>query len=258
MQKHWNLRLSSQPLFAYFFSAQIWTRLTSVSVVFSRPLRELNSSLPWKLWPPVNRFGVGRPAGGQVRAVGAAADRADLGCHAGPLRGLDGVVGQLRIVLQHLFHVQVAELRSRSRSSRPDIASACRRRSSSAASSFAARPLISKSRSRILIVEVSSDISEPSTDARNPRGLRSFRAGGMRSGNPRQEIAGRVHRVDHDAFGRARMRALAVKRNGRGAGGPGLVRDVAELLRRRPCRRTSLPSLRCRICRCRRRPLRPA
>ena len=43
------------------FSAQIWTRLTNVSVVFSRPLREFHSSLPWKLCPPVNRFGVGRP-----------------------------------------------------------------------------------------------------------------------------------------------------------------------------------------------------
>src|SRR4029079_3699327 len=32
------------------FSANTWTRCTSVSVVFSRCRRELNSSLLWKFW----------------------------------------------------------------------------------------------------------------------------------------------------------------------------------------------------------------
>src|SRR5690349_12282013 len=43
------------------FSANILTRLTNVSVDFSKPRRELNSNLPWKLLPPVNKFGVGSP-----------------------------------------------------------------------------------------------------------------------------------------------------------------------------------------------------
>src|SRR6185369_16380492 len=46
---------------AQLFSAKIWTRLINVSVDFSWPRRELNSSLPWKFVPPVKRLGVGNP-----------------------------------------------------------------------------------------------------------------------------------------------------------------------------------------------------
>src|SRR6185369_4146403 len=46
---------------AQLFSAKIWIRLINVSVDFSSPRRELNSSLPWKFVPPVKRFGVGNP-----------------------------------------------------------------------------------------------------------------------------------------------------------------------------------------------------
>src|SRR6185437_8462682 len=42
-------------------SATICTRCTSVSVAFSNPRRELNSSLLWNSWPPVKMLGQGSP-----------------------------------------------------------------------------------------------------------------------------------------------------------------------------------------------------
>src|SRR5215213_1982356 len=42
-------------------------------------------------------------------------------------------------------------------------------------------------------------------------------------------IRDRVHRVDHDALRRSRMRALSLERNRRGARAPRLIADLAEL-----------------------------
>src|SRR6266516_1530381 len=78
--------------------------------------------------------------------------------------------------------------------------------------SLASRLLISKSRSRILMLD-SCTSATPEYGCTTPA---------------RQIIRERVDRIDHHALGRARVGALAEERDGRQSRTPRLIADLAE------------------------------
>ena len=179
--------------------------------------------------PAGEKVGRRQPSRRQIRAVRSAADGPQFRWHASPLCGFDRVVRKLRIVLQHLFHIEVAELAF---VIDPDVRET---------------PLDVRDNLfyRVLLSHQALDVEIAEKDL-NRRGLlghscrirmdKSFaffgRLGPIRHGRLERgkKIAGCVKRIYENTFGRARMCIFAVECDGRRACRPRLVRYIAKLL----------------------------